>query len=178
MSYNRDFEPETHDVKIGDIKPLEKHLNVVFKVIERGETREITKRDSNDTNRVCDITVADDTGTITLTLWNEDIDSTEDEKTYKLSNGFANIFHNSLRLSKGRYGSLEEESTDFDDLNMDNDRSAEHHEDPRRRGRERGGYGGGRSYGGGGGYRSDRGGGGGYRGDRGGGNRRSRNQKW
>jgi len=39
MSYS-DESYETHDVKIGDVKPLEKRLNVVFKVIEREEERE------------------------------------------------------------------------------------------------------------------------------------------
>ncbi|MFW9992232.1 MAG: single-stranded DNA-binding protein [Candidatus Odinarchaeota archaeon] len=155
MSYESNFEPETHDVKIEDVKPLEKHLNVVFKVIERGEIREITKRDSiGETNRVSDFTVADETGSIILTLWNEDIDSTETDTTYKLSNAFANVFRNSLRLSKGRYGSLEEVSVEFDELNVENDRSAEHHEDPRRR-RRYDRYGFGRSSG----FDSDRGGG-------------------
>ncbi|MHA2296799.1 MAG: hypothetical protein ACXAEU_12955 [Candidatus Hodarchaeales archaeon] len=154
MSYRSDNEFETRDVKIGDVKPLEKHINVIFTVIEQGEVREITKRDTGDTNRVCDFTVADDTGKITLALWNEDIDTTEMDSTYKLSNGFVNIFHNSLRLSKGRYGQYEKDSATFDELKKENDRSEEHHEDPRRsRYSDRGsGFGGGgrSSYGGGG----------------------------
>ena len=59
---------ETHDVKIENVKPLEKRLNVVFMVTERNEEREINKR-TGETHRVCDFTVADDTGIITLTLW-------------------------------------------------------------------------------------------------------------
>ena len=176
MSY--DFESnETHDVKIEDVKPLEKRLNVVFKVNNREEEREINSR-SGETHRVCDLSVADETGSIILTLWNEDIDAVEDGKVYKLSNGFANIFNNSLRLSKGKYGEIAEDSTVFDEVNEDNNRSAEHVEDPRRR--DRGGYGGRRdrgSYGGGGGR--DRGSYGGGR-DRGRQQNRSsgRRQRW
>ena len=66
MSYSAESENETHDVKIGDVKPLEKRLNVVFQITEIGEEREINKR-SGETHRVCDFTVADDTGSITLT---------------------------------------------------------------------------------------------------------------
>ncbi|MFW9991439.1 MAG: hypothetical protein ACFFD4_05225 [Candidatus Odinarchaeota archaeon] len=142
MSYNRNFESETHDVKISDVKPLEKNMNVVFKVIERGEVRKITKRDSYDSNRVCDFTVADDSGKIVLTLWNDDIDSTEVNSTYKLSNGFTNVFRSSLRLSKGKQGSLKRVQTDFKEINVQNDRSAEKHDDPRRNDREqRSGFG-------------------------------------
>ncbi|UCG01937.1 MAG: hypothetical protein JSW11_20350 [Candidatus Heimdallarchaeota archaeon] len=149
MSYN--FESnETHDVKIEDVKPLEKHLNVVFKVVDREAEREINKRATGETHRVCDLTVADETGSIVLTLWNEDIDNVEDDKVYKLSNGFANIFRNSIRLSKGKFGSVAEDQTVFAELNQENNRSSEHIEDPRRRSFEdrRSSYGGSnRSYG-------------------------------
>lgn len=145
MSYS-DESYETHDVKIGDVKPLEKRLNVVFKVIEREEEREINKR-SGETHRVCDMTVADETGAITLTLWNEDIDEVVDDKVYKLTNGFANIFRNSLRLSKGKYGSVAEDQTVFTELKQENNRSSEHIEDPRRQYSDQRSYGDNRSYG-------------------------------
>jgi replication factor A1 len=167
MSYNSENTYETHEAKIDAVKPLEKHLDVVFKVYEKEEEREITNK-SGETHRVCDFAVADETASITLTLWNEDIDALEMEKVYKLSNGFANVFRNSLRLSKGKFGTISEDSTIFDEINTENNRSSEHVEDPRRRsygggGRSYGGrdrsYGGGRSYGGdrGRGGRSDRG---------------------
>ncbi len=140
---------ETHDVKIESVKPLEKRLNVVFMVTGRSEEREINKR-TGETHRVCDFTVADETAIITLTLWNEDIDAVKEEQVYKLSNGFANVFQNSLRLSKGKFGSIAEDSTVFEDINSENDRSAAHVDDPRRQSygnRGGGGYGSQRSYG-------------------------------
>lgn len=146
MSYN-DKSNETHDVKIGEVKPLEKHLNVVFKVIDRETEREINSR-SGETHRVCDVTVADETGSIVMTLWNEDIDTVLDDKVYKLSNGFANIFRNSLRLSKGKFGSVVEDTTVFVELDQENNRSSDHIEDPRRRSfdNRRSSYGSDRSY--------------------------------
>ena len=175
MSYNSENTYETHEAKIDAVKPLEKHLDVVFKVCEKEEEREITNK-SGETHRVCDFSVADETGSIIITLWNEDIDLLEMDKVYKLSNGFANVFRNSLRLSKGKYGALAEDSTVFDEINTENNRSAEHVEDPRRRS-----YGGGgRSYGGdrgGRGYGGDRGGRGG-RSDRGGRDRGGRRDRW
>jgi len=169
MSYNSDNTYETHEAKIDAVKPLEKHLDVVFKVLEKEEEREITNK-SGETHRVCDFTVADETGSIVITLWNEDIDALEIDKVFKLSNGFANVFRNSLRLSKGKFGALAEDSTIFDEVNTENNRSSEHVEDPRRRSYGGGGGGGRGSYGGGGGGgRGSYGGGGGDRGGRGGG---------
>ncbi|MFX1284273.1 MAG: hypothetical protein ACFFB5_11490 [Promethearchaeota archaeon] len=148
MSY--EIEDETHDVQIEEVKPLEKRLNVVFQVTDIGEEREINKR-SGETHRVCDFTVADQTASITLTLWNEDIDALEVGKVYKLSNGFANVFQNSLRLSKGKFGSIAEDSTVFEEINQDNNKSSEYVEDPRRRTyRQRGSYGSRGGYGSGG----------------------------
>ena len=178
MSYNSDNQYETHEAKIDAVKPLEKHLDVVFKVCEKDEEREITNK-SGETHRVCDFTVADETGSIVITLWNEDIDALEIDKVFKLTNGFANVFRNSLRLSKGKFGALAEDSTIFDEINTENNKSSEHVEDPRRRSFGGGGGGrGGGSYGGGGGggrgggsYGGDRGGRGGGRSDRGGGGR-------
>ncbi len=186
MSYESENTYETHSAKIAEVKALEKHLDVIFKVYEKEEEREINAK-SGDTHRVCDFTVADETGSITLTAWNEDIDTLELEKVYKLSNGFANVFRNSLRLSKGKFGTLSEDPTIFEEIDTDNNRSSEHVEDPRRRsfgGGGRGGYGGGGrdrgGYGGGGGGR-DRGGYGGRGGggrDRGGRDRRGGGNRW
>ncbi|MFX0183258.1 MAG: single-stranded DNA-binding protein [Candidatus Hodarchaeota archaeon] len=125
MSYTVNFETESkrNNVKIEDVQPLEKNLDVVFQVVEKKEGHEIYKRHSGETHRVCDFVVADDTGKIILTLWNEDIDSPEVDKSYKLENGFANIYRNSLRLTKGRHGSLIKNETEFAELNLKNDRS-------------------------------------------------------
>ena len=176
MSYDLESE-ETHDVKIEDVKPLEKRINVVFQVTDVGEEREINKR-SGETHRVCDFTVADETASITLTLWNEDIDALEVDKVYKLNNGFANVFQNSLRLSKGKFGSIADDSTVFDEINQETNRSSEHVEDPRRRYGSRGGYsGGGRGGGYGGGGRGGGYGGGGYGGGRSRSDNRSSNRR-
>ncbi|MHA2202753.1 MAG: hypothetical protein ACW991_03610 [Candidatus Hodarchaeales archaeon] len=130
MSFNKN-QNEAHDVNISELKPLEKNLNVVFKVTKRSNERNVTNRSGN-TQRVCDFTISDPTGSITLTLWNEDIDGLQKDSVYKLSNGFANVFKNSLQLSKGRDGIITEDDTVFEAINEENNRSAERIADPRR----------------------------------------------
>ncbi len=135
MSYysKPEFDPQTYEVKIKDIEPLEKRIDVIFEVISKGERHKTIKRDLGEIHYVCDFLVVDETAAITMTLWNEDIDLIEVGRVYKLSNCFTNVYRNSLHLTKGRYGTLTQDSTSFDQLNTDYNRSEEHVEDPRRR---------------------------------------------
>jgi replication factor A1 len=144
-----------------------KSLNITFKVIEKGEEREVTSRRDGETHRVLDAVAGDSTGTVVLSLWDDMIDTVEENKSYRLENGYTSLFQGHLRLNIGRYGELKDADSEIDEIDMDNDLSAAEHERPPRR--SYGGYGGGRSYGGGGDRRR---GGGGYR--RGGGRDRGR----
>ena len=160
------FSEESTDCLIKDLEPRSSRINVKFKVVSKEDPREVTSRRTEETHSVCDVTVADETGSIILSLWDDDIDFVQEDNTYQLVNGYVNIFQDSMRLSKGKYGELQASEEAIEEVALEPDRSAEHHPRPRRR------YGGGGGYGrgGGGGYNRDRrGGGGGYR--RGGGNR-------
>ncbi len=162
MSYDR----EPVEATVADLRPSMKSLNITFKVIEKGEEREVTSRRDGETHRVLDAVAGDSTGTVVLSLWDDMIDTVEPDKSYRLENGYTSLFQGHLRLNIGRYGELKDADSEIDEIDMENDLSAAEHERPRRR---YGGYGGGggRSYGGdrgGGGYR--RGGGGSRRGSR------------
>lgn len=175
MSDLEDTQYETTAKTIAELQPYDKRIDVVFKVVSKGETREVTSRRSSETHTVCDITVGDATGSIILTLWDTDIDAVAEESCYKIANGYINIFGSSMRLAKGKYGELHDadDSEAIDEVNLDNDRSSEEHE--RRFRQRRGGFGGGGGYGGGGGGRGRGGGGYGGGGDRG---RRDRQDRW
>jgi replication factor A1 len=126
-----------------------KSLNITFKVVEKGEEREVTSRRDGETHRVLDAVAGDSTGTVILSLWDDMIDTVETDKSYRLENGYTSLFQGHLRLNIGRYGELKDADSEIDEIDMDNDLSAAEHERPPRR--SYGGYGGGRSYGGGGG---------------------------
>lgn len=159
LSYSENTEYKTTAKTIAELEPYDKRIDVTFKIVSKGETREIVNRRSQETHTVCDITVADPTASIILTLWNEDIDAVTIDSTYKIKNGYINIFNNSMRLAKGKYGELENADEEITDVNLDTNRSDEEHQ---RRYRERrydrggGGYGGDRRSGGWGDRGSDR----------------------
>jgi replication factor A1 len=133
---------ELKDTKIQELQPFANKFNLNFKVIEKTETREVSNRNNTfETHRISDITVADDTGAIIFTAWDDDIDLLEEGNCFKLENGFTNVFRDSMRLSKGKFGKLlpiDEEVT----ADTSNNRSDEVHERPQRqydnnRGRDR-----------------------------------------
>ncbi len=164
MSYD-DREPV--EANVAELRPRMKNLVISFQVVELGEEREVSSRNDGATHRVLDATVGDSTGTVAVPLWDDNIDNIEVGKTYLLKNGYTGLFRGNLRLNVGKYGEISEAEEAIEEVNMENDMSAEEHEDTR----QRGGYGGGRGggYGGrGGGYGGGRGGGG-YGGGGGGG---------
>ncbi|MHA2164945.1 MAG: hypothetical protein ACXAC6_02205 [Candidatus Hodarchaeales archaeon] len=122
-------------MKISELSPFDRKLQVVFVVVEKNESRSIVSRKTNEEHQLADITVGDDSGIVTCTLWDETIDRVAEGKTYVLKNGYVNVFQGQMRLALGKWGSIEdtEEEISLDSVNSENDRSKEQHEDRRRR---------------------------------------------
>ncbi|MFX1513333.1 MAG: hypothetical protein ACFFCQ_12165, partial [Promethearchaeota archaeon] len=129
MSYER----ELTTVKVNELTPQSRNLKLNVQVSEIGESREVTSRRTGETNHVADVVVADETGCVTLTLWNEAINDFHTGKEYELSNVYCGLFRGHLRLNLGRYGTYTEISPEITDIDTENDMSEVVHEDRRRR---------------------------------------------
>jgi len=136
--------------KINELRPFQKRVELTAKVISKNEVREVTSKLDNTSHKVTEALVADDSGAILLTLWDDLIEKIELEKTYTIANGYTSLFKNSLRMNIGRYGEIKESETALSEVNTENNLSEkEFQSSPRRfENRGRGGYGRG-SYGGG-----------------------------
>jgi replication factor A1 len=75
------------------------------KITEIGETRTVTLR-TGDTARVADCKLTDSSGTIALSLWNDQIDEVHVGSQVEVTNGYTNSFRGELRLNVGKYGQL------------------------------------------------------------------------
>ena len=140
------------DVNLSELKPYQNKFRVNFKVIEKEEEREVKNRNNTDqTQRIANITVADSTASIVQTAWDQDIDQLTEEKFYTLENGFCNLFNDSMRLVRGKFGEFAEADGEFEP-NLAVNRSEEKHQPRRPRNNfnnNRGGNGGGYNRGGG-----------------------------
>ncbi|MFW9935802.1 MAG: single-stranded DNA-binding protein [Candidatus Thorarchaeota archaeon] len=139
MSYDR----EPVEATVAELRPFMKSLNITFKVIEKGEEREVTSRRDGETHRVVDATAGDATGVVLISLWDDNIESIEVDKTYRLEKGYTSLFQGHLRLNIGRYGEISEADEAIDEVDAENDVSAAEHEQPSYRRRSYGGRGGG-----------------------------------
>ncbi len=126
-------EPEPILAIVSDLKPRMKNLTISFKVLSKGEAREVTSRHDGETHRVADIVIGDASGTVVMPLWDDSIESLEVGKTYKLENGYTGLFQRNLRLNIGRYGIVNEAEEAIEEVNEENDLSAEEYERPQRR---------------------------------------------
>lgn len=146
-------------VKVESLNPQSRRVNVTVKATSKNPVREIVSRRDGSNHRVTEVLVGDETGTILLTLWDNDIEKVNEGNTVNIGNGYVSLFQGSMRLNIGRFGTLEPSEKAVENVKTDNNLSDRHFEEER-------GYQSFRRYPSDRGY-GDRGGRGGY-GDRGG----------
>jgi len=93
-------------MKISDLKDGMRNINIVAKVLDISEPREVRSRYGNETFRVATATISDETGTIKLSLWNEQIDKVNVDDTVSVENGYVKSFRGEIQLNVGKYGRL------------------------------------------------------------------------
>lgn len=93
-------------MKIKDLRNGMKRVEIEAKVSEKSETREVMARFSDTTHRVATAIIGDETGTIKLTLWNEQIGQVNVNDKVKVENGYVTSFRGEIQLNIGRYGKL------------------------------------------------------------------------
>ena len=120
-------------IKVKELKPKMNEIEIVFRVVGKGEPREVRSRHSGDFHLVADATVGDETGTVSVPLWNESIDDLEIGKTYKLENGYTGLFKGNLQLKIGKYSTLTEADQEIETVNDEVDMSAKNYRTSRDR---------------------------------------------
>jgi replication factor A1 len=150
------------EAKVGELTPQSRAVNVTAKVVSKSEVRDIPLGRDGNPHKVCDALVGDETGSIYLTLWDDNIEKVNEDDTIRIENGYVTLFKGNMRLNIGKYGKMNPAEEPFEgEVNTENNVSSKTYEQQRRPFRRGGSYGGRR---GGGGYGGrDRRGGGGYR---------------
>ncbi len=119
-------------VKVEKLTSNSKEVNTIVKVISKSEVRNVTSGSRLESHRVCDALVGDETGSIYLTLWDDNIDKINEEATLRITNGYVNLVRGTMRLNIGRYGSFQllEESS-ITEVNTENNLSDKRYEQER-----------------------------------------------
>ena len=131
-------------MRVDELTPRSSRVSMAVKVLSMDEPRDIESGE-----RVCEGLVGDETGTIVMSFWNEECDQVAVDATIWLKDARATLVRGSLRLSLGKFGSLDEPGREVgsvrDDLNLSDLAYAMPRPD-RGRGGGRGGGGGGKCF--------------------------------
>lgn len=93
-------------MKIKDLREGMRRVEVEAQVAEKSEVRQVQSKFRGDTLNVADVMITDETGTIKLTLWNEQIDQVKQGDVIKVENGYVTSFRGEIQLNVGKYGKL------------------------------------------------------------------------
>lgn len=116
---------EIEEVKVGDLGPNSRRFTVTVKVLSVGEEKTVFSRRDGAEHRVAEALVGDETGTILLSLWDEDIDKLREKEgsSITIRNGYVTVFRDSMRLSLGRFGQVEEPLREIEEVDESNNLS-------------------------------------------------------
>ena len=93
-------------MKINELRDGMKRITIQAKVTEKSDPREVTSRFKDQTYKVATVLITDETGTIKLTLWNEQIDQVKVDDVVNIQNGYVTSFKGEIQLNVGKYGML------------------------------------------------------------------------
>ncbi len=90
---------------IAALRAKQGKVEVEGNVVALGPVREFAK--FGKAGRVANATLQDDSGKITLTLWNDEIDKVKVGARIRVLNGYVGEWQGEKQLTAGRFGSLE-----------------------------------------------------------------------
>ncbi len=93
-------------MKISDLKDGMRRIDVEGEITEISEERTVNLRMGGQA-RVADAVINDETGSMKVSLWDDQIDMVKIGIKVKIENGYTNSFRGEVRLNVGRYGTLE-----------------------------------------------------------------------
>ena len=90
---------------IADLQVRQGKIDLEFEIVEKEEPRTFEK--FGKTGKVCNAVAKDDSGTVKLTLWNDDCDNVNVGDKVHIINGYVGEWQGEKQLSTGKFGKLE-----------------------------------------------------------------------
>ncbi|MFC1648605.1 OB-fold nucleic acid binding domain-containing protein [Nanoarchaeota archaeon] len=92
-------------MNISELKPNQRNVSLEeVEVTEISPVKEFRKFGTP--GRVCNATIKDDSGSVSLTLWNEEIDTIKEGAKLEIKDAFVKEWQGALQLTTGRNGSI------------------------------------------------------------------------
>ncbi len=92
-------------MKISDLKAGTSNVSIKATVSQKDEPREVVTKYGKRLN-VANILLKDDSGTIAMSLWGNDINTVDVGDVIEISNGYVSEFRGTPQLSTGKFGKI------------------------------------------------------------------------
>ncbi len=92
-------------MQIKDLQPNMGDVDLVLSIVDKQEPRSFEKFGKR--GRVCNAVAQDDSGKVTITLWNDDVDVVGVGDKIHLQNGWCSEYKGEKQVSAGRFGKIE-----------------------------------------------------------------------
>ena len=92
-------------MKISELTPGTGNVTIEAEVVGVEKPRELNK--NGRALRVANVTIKDDSETISLVLWNDQIDKIQEGSKISITNGYVNTWQDKLQLTLGKFGKLD-----------------------------------------------------------------------
>ena len=92
-------------MKISELKAGMRNVSVTGKIDSVGDPRTVNLK-SGGTNTVADAVISDESGSMKLSLWGEDINKIQPGDRISVENGYINTFKGENSISIGKFGKM------------------------------------------------------------------------
>ena len=92
-------------MKISDLKAGMRNVTLTAKIESVGESRTVNLK-SGGTSNVADAVISDESGSIKLSLWGDDIGKVQAGDRVAIENGYINTFKGENSVRVGKFGKL------------------------------------------------------------------------
>jgi replication factor A1 len=93
-------------MNIRDLRDGMRRVDAEGEISEISDPRTVNLKTGGEA-KVADCILKDESGTIKLSLWDDQIDLVRQGSKVRVTNGYTNSFRGELRLNVGRYGKLD-----------------------------------------------------------------------
>ena len=90
-------------MQVKDLKDKTQVDEITLKITAKEDAKDVR----GGTLKMCNATGEDETGSVTVTLWQQDVDKVNVGDTIKITKGWAQEYQGKLQVSSGRFGQLE-----------------------------------------------------------------------
>lgn len=97
--------PLAKNMKISELKAGMRNVSVTGKIDSVGEPRTVNLK-SGGTNTVADAMISDESGSMKLSLWGDDINKIQAGDRVSIENGYINTFKGENSISIGKFGKM------------------------------------------------------------------------